>query len=464
MSKAIPIHGGRFKRVFSQKQLGELIRYLKEIDLRFFGMTKVQCKRLVYEFAEMKGIDHPFNRETKMAGDEWLANFMKIFRFNVRPNMTVQSSRSTICSQLEIDTFFRILSYLRKRYTFPPDKIYHADEICISAVPNDLTRFQTSTQLKGKGTGRMLVETRDNVTLVCCASATGSYIPPMIVFPRDKMIPGFLRGLPCGSIGYTSEKGLINSELFMTFLKHFVQHSQPSEKSPALLLIDNYISYISIEALIFCKNSNVVIVGFPPQSRQKLQPLDLSFFGPLKVCYSHACDGFSDAYPRVKLTVDNVGEVFRTAYCRIAIPINAIKGFEMSGIEPFEPYLFCTRRTFDSPDTDIASILDPPDHDSETDITAEGDSDIEIVSWSEDVKTAQLQAENTPFSSPDKKDTLEGTAKGNGESIVCLRCGGLFPGKVWVQCHECRQWWHLNCPGFSSAMHCDRCKDIVILK
>lgn len=409
-------------------------------------MTKIQCRKLVYEFAERIGVDHPFNKDSRMAGEDWLYNFMNEFSFRDRQAETPQSTQGSVCSQDDTEHFFRTLFRLRKSHGFLPEKIYHADEIFISAVTNDLTRFISST-----GSERMLVETRDNITLVCCASAVGSYIPPMIVFPRDKMIPGFLRGLPPGSIGYTSERGLVNSELFLTFLKHFVQHALPSSPSPALLLIDNYISYVSIEAMDFCAENNVAIMGFPPHSRQKLQPLGISFFGPLKACYSQGCDGFNEAFPRVKLTVDNVGEVFRTAYCRTATTGNAVKGFIESGIEPFKPQIF-------SPDSIIPVDLTMTDSSQESEnISAAADFDIETVSWNEpfvDVDSTSVVTSE----SQEKYDMLKGTVEGDGEGIACLQCGGLFLLKEWVQCFGCRQWWHFECSGYDKGVHCEQCR------
>jgi hypothetical protein len=61
----------RFKEVFSNEQLEQLKDYIIDIERCAFGLTKVQCQKLVYNYAEKVGIAHCFNNVTRMAED-WL--------------------------------------------------------------------------------------------------------------------------------------------------------------------------------------------------------------------------------------------------------------------------------------------------------------------------------------------------------------------------------------------------------
>ena len=52
--------------------------------------------------------------------------------------------------------------------------------------------------------------------------------------------------------------------------------------STKLLIGDNLTSHMSAEVIELCKENNIKFVCFPPNSTEKLQPLDVGFFGPMK--------------------------------------------------------------------------------------------------------------------------------------------------------------------------------------
>lgn len=87
------------------------------------------------------------------------------------------------------------------------------------------------------------------------------------------------------------------------------------------------------------------MVSLPPHTSHRLQPLDISFFGPLKNAYSRHCNIFmknklkSDGR-EFKLTHYDIAEVFNLAYCDTANIEKAISGFRSAGIFPLHPGKF----------------------------------------------------------------------------------------------------------------------------
>ena len=53
----------------------ELVKYCLEMDKRFFGLTRDDCRRLAYQLAEANGLPNPFT--DKIAGRDWLARFLR---------------------------------------------------------------------------------------------------------------------------------------------------------------------------------------------------------------------------------------------------------------------------------------------------------------------------------------------------------------------------------------------------
>lgn len=61
----------------------------------------------------------------------------------------------------------------------------------------------------------------------------------------------------------------------------FIKHVKPSNEDRVLLVLDNHSSHLHIETLNLAKEAGIML-SFPPHCSHKLQPLDVSVFGPLK--------------------------------------------------------------------------------------------------------------------------------------------------------------------------------------
>lgn len=66
----------------------------------------MQCQKLVYEFAENNGIAHRFNKEVKLAGQEWLKKFMKSFGFSFRTPESTSVGRLMCFNKINVNSFF----------------------------------------------------------------------------------------------------------------------------------------------------------------------------------------------------------------------------------------------------------------------------------------------------------------------------------------------------------------------
>ncbi|CAG7727543.1 unnamed protein product, partial [Allacma fusca] len=64
----------------------------------------------------------------------------------------------------------------------------------------------------------------------------------------------------------------------------------PAERAtidvPVLLILDNHSSHVSFQAVSYCRRHHINLLTSPPHTTHKLQPCDVSFFGPLKNKYS----------------------------------------------------------------------------------------------------------------------------------------------------------------------------------
>jgi hypothetical protein len=63
------------------------------------------------------------------------------------------------------------------------------------------------------------------VTVVGCFSATGVYIPPMVIFKGVRLLESYTQDLPTGSTVRMTESGYINEDVFLEWLQHFQKTS-----------------------------------------------------------------------------------------------------------------------------------------------------------------------------------------------------------------------------------------------
>lgn len=103
------------------------------------------------------------------------------------------------------------------------------------------------------------------------------------------MQTSFLDNVSSGTVGFANDSGWMDQSAFVRFIRHFIRNVKPSFDSPVLLLMDNHTSHLSVDALDLAAANGVHILSFPPHCSHKLQPLDVSVFGPVKAYYKSQC-------------------------------------------------------------------------------------------------------------------------------------------------------------------------------
>ncbi|XP_068246724.1 uncharacterized protein [Palaemon carinicauda] len=120
------------------------------------------------------------------------------------------------------------------------------------------------------------------VTVAITVSAIGNAIPPFFIFPRAHFRDRFLINIPPGSSGAANPSGWMKESDFVGFLDHFVKHTKCLKDCPAVLLLDNHESHLSIDGLNYCEANGIVALLFAPHCSHRMQPVDISIYGPLK--------------------------------------------------------------------------------------------------------------------------------------------------------------------------------------
>uniref|UniRef100_A0A336M6K4 CSON010990 protein n=1 Tax=Culicoides sonorensis TaxID=179676 RepID=A0A336M6K4_CULSO len=270
------------KQVFTMQQERELVDYVIKCANFHYGLTLVQLRRLAYEFAVKLNAKYPVSWDSmKTAGKDWAASFRKR-----HPNMSLRKAENTSAARsfgftkTAVSGFYSLLRSCYDKYNFPPNRIFNLDESGITTVLNGPKVLAQKSQ---KQVGQFVSRERGElVTFVGIVNATGTALPPVYVFPRVRFKDEFLKNAPLGSIGLANKSGWMTADLFPEVLKHIKHHTNCSLDNPILLLFDNHDSHCSIESIEFARENGILCLSFPPHTSHRLQPLDVSVYGPFK--------------------------------------------------------------------------------------------------------------------------------------------------------------------------------------
>ena len=151
-----------------------------------FGISRKDLMKLAEELAEHNGIPHVFNDVNKSAGKDRIASFMKRHpTVSLRQPDDTSLDRASGFNQHGTNAVFSILEELIDENQLSATRIYNVGESRLSTVQ----KYQKVVALKGRHqVGAITSAERGvNTTGVFCISASWTYIPPMLIFKRERM-------------------------------------------------------------------------------------------------------------------------------------------------------------------------------------------------------------------------------------------------------------------------------------
>lgn len=300
-------------------------------------MTIDKARKLVFEYCELNKISHNFEKKTERAGWDWWVGFKKRnSEIVLRQPENLSRNRALGMEEGRIKKFFGDLEdvFTTNNLENAPDRIFNVDETGVQTVT------QGGKVLAQKGCRNVQIissaERGSTTTIVAACSASGYFIPPMIIFKGTrKPSAETTESLPQGTVVEMSKSGWIDKEIFLRWFKHFLRFAparMPNEK--LVLIMDGHRSHESQELFQEALKNKVELISLPSHTSNCLQPLDLSVFGPFKRSWRERCRSFLDRNPGIVISKSNFGQLFSGAWNTASKSENAVSGFRRSGLFP----------------------------------------------------------------------------------------------------------------------------------
>jgi len=313
----------------------ELSEFLIDCCKMGNGKTKKEIiqtvKRLVEKKRSKEGL--PL---VKFNGEGWWSRFMKRHpELSLRSSDPLSHCRSSAVSQPALDHYFGLLKKTLEVNGLmdKPNSIYNMDE---SGMPLD---HRQPKRVAPRGIKKVHGPSSGNktqITILACANAVGTMLPPMVIFKGERLNYEWTKGeVPNTEYGM-SPQGWTDHELFYEWLnKLFIKNIPPLR--PVLLLLDGHSSHFSLEAIKFAAENEIILFCLPPHTTHVAQPLDVSFFAPLKRHWARMCHEYTTEHPGRAVTKFQFSSLFNKAWFISIQPSTIMSGYRKVGVYPFDP-------------------------------------------------------------------------------------------------------------------------------
>ncbi|KAK4310487.1 hypothetical protein Pmani_017953 [Petrolisthes manimaculis] len=331
---------GKVNMVFTPEQEGLIVKYTIQAAQMFYGLPRIEVRRMVYNYAhacKSKSIPEAWERN-RMATTDWYYSFMER-----HPDLVLKApegmsiARIVAFNKVNVETFFKAYTLALEKYQFTPDRIFNLDESSLSTVMKPCKVVCA----RGKPVATQVTRERgETMTFVGIISAAGQAVPPVFIIPRARWNPTFMRNTSFGSKGILHPSGWMNGDCFVQTLQHLHERSGSSDENKILLIMDNAECHMNINVVEFAIRHGIVIVTLPPHTTDKLQPLDVSVFGPFKTFLRALLNDHALMHPNEHITVHQLPEFACDAWTKAANPVNILSGYRATGIWPVNRLIF----------------------------------------------------------------------------------------------------------------------------
>ena len=240
-----------------------------------------------------------------------------------------------MCTSDEIlDTYFDMLeaTLTDNGLIGKPVQIFNMDE---TGMPLDPNPSSVIAPVGYKHVSCMRSGDKTQITVVACCNASGSVIPPLVVFDRKFLKPEYTLGEVPGTAYALSDSGWINAKIFDDwFHNHFLCYAPPVR--PILLMLDGHSSHYNPSVIEAAAEEGVIIFCLPPHTTHLTQPLDKDCFAPLKSYWREECQTYLSKNKGRAITRFQFSQIFSKAWVRGMTMTNVMAGFRTTGVCPFD--------------------------------------------------------------------------------------------------------------------------------
>lgn len=176
------------------------------------------------------------------------------------------------------------------------------------------------------------------LTVMFSFSASGSCVPPMIIYPYVRIPDEIMRGVPLGWGVGSSESGWMTSENFYEYIANIFNRFLEEEniERPVILFVDGHKSHLNYQISHLCSYLQIALVALYPNATRILQPADVACFKPMKDGWKKAVLEWRHRNPFAQITRKDVAPLLKGVIDKTMNKQLLENGFRASGLFPWD--------------------------------------------------------------------------------------------------------------------------------
>ena len=119
-------------------------------------------------------------------------------------------------------------------------------------------------------------------TVLVCGSASGVYLPPLIVYRSQHLYGSSCENGPDDIRYSATPSGWMSGKIFENWFRTTCVSFVTELKKYVILLFDGHGSHLTFEIIRFAVDNYLIIINIHPSTGYTLQPLDVGVFKPLE--------------------------------------------------------------------------------------------------------------------------------------------------------------------------------------
>lgn len=281
----------------------------------------------------LDGKDRTTRFVENLPNKDWLYGFIRRHpEVSLRHANNLKRTRASVSQEVAKDFFNRLEPVVEG---VPAQNLFNYDETNFTEDPGSKKAFFRRGK---KYCEKVRDHAKNSVSVMFCGSASGHMLPPYVVYKAGFCYEAWCQGGPEGTTYTSAPSGWFDVNSFTDwFKKVFLPHARrlPGKK---VMVGDNLRSHISNEVLSLCREHNIEFVCLPPNTTDRMQPLDVAVFGPMKRKWRELLEEMLEKNPGTKaLSKYDFPKYLKNLVEACNFGKNLPAGFEKCGLFPFNP-------------------------------------------------------------------------------------------------------------------------------
>ncbi|XP_028030015.1 uncharacterized protein LOC114242908 [Bombyx mandarina] len=331
ISKVMRPHGA--PRALKPETEDYIIQYINICSEWGYPLDTYDFRLLIKGYLDRVGIEVKRFKDN-MPGPDFVESFLRRHKevISKRISQNIKRARAAISPEV-IEQYFKQLEI--SMTGVPLGNIVNYDETNLSDDPG---KKNILTKRGVKYPERVMNHSKSSTSIMIAAAADGTLLPSYVVYKAVRLYDTWTKNGPYKCRYNRTTSGWFNSNAFEDWVDTVALPYFEDKPGKKLLIGDNLSSHLSINLICKCKEKDIYFVFLPANSTHLTQPLDVTFFRPMKTAWRDILFNWKKSDGRSQSSVPKnwFPQLLKKLFQRIEKnqKNNIIAGFAKTGISP----------------------------------------------------------------------------------------------------------------------------------